>query len=197
MSKLRSIILGLVAVSAFAAFASNASAATVTVTPGTFTASAANTLTLDPSGLGIACTFSLNGAISSPIVGATGTLLPVGTVSTGSSSGCLGGLFALTFLGLQNSSPRGPGWQITGRIDLPGPTIKLLITGQFNLNVIFGNCLYSGTIAATLNSAGNQLSFAAADNRLPLSSGSSACPNPGVLQGTMTVSPAQTINVAL
>jgi len=186
MTRKRKLLLGLlIAVSGLAADGL-ASAATLTVTPGSISAISANTLTFTGGGLTISCPFTINGTFGSPISSATLSDVTVGAITGGTPGTPCTGANAFIFLGF----PWALRWTLVlngdGSIDLRSAIRNL----QAALNYpIAGICLYQGDLIASRRFASgttqpltlSQLDFAS--QTIPRQSGGILCPSSWGLTG--------------
>lgn len=174
----------LIGVAAMLTFSTSASAATLRITSGSsYTATARQTLTIDPGGLAIACDRSFTVALASTTIASASlptSVSRIGSVTRGSAGNCSGGV-VIALLGLP--------WQVdltngTGTADGSVITVRNV---QFAISIGALACLYQGDWVWTVSASGTQLSTS---TRFPLFSGGFLCANPMQLVGTLTLSPA-------
>jgi len=200
MRKFKALFVGALALVAFVAATSTASAATLTVSPTSITGTSANTLTFTGGGLTITCPFTLNGTLSSTITSATLTDVLIGNVTGGTPGSPCSGANSLSFLSFPWNILLSVVLNADGSIDV---RIKFR-DASFNLNVpIAGDCLYRGDVTATRRFASgtsqpltlSQLDFAS--QTVPKASGGFLCPSSGGLTGSVALSSPLRINYAL
>lgn len=185
MQQLRVIVVGLLGAAAFAGFASSASASTVTFSPGgPITATANQTLTFDPGGIFTPCDLTFVFRLTTTRI--SGATLPIGPVQIGSVTGSVGPCSGtVAFLGQP--------WPLFATVSGPSSsTVTSLTIGgwQSTWGMPAALCLYTGGLSGTLNTAGTRLSVPAQSIGPPVGPW---CPNPGVIVGTLAVSPALSV----
>lgn len=185
--RVRSLLVGTFGLLAFAVLTSSASGATINITSGTsYTATARQTLTLDPTGLAIACDLSFGVGLTRTTI--SGAALPIsatiGSVSRGSGGNCGGP--TLTLLGLP--------WTLDGRngTGTAAGTVLTMRDAQFQIAIGPAVCLYAGDVEGTVAASRAALSIS---HSMPLFLGSFLCPDPGELVGDLAISPAITITL--
>lgn len=193
MRVLTSVLVGVLGVLAFALATTSATASTIRVNNSSFTGVVARTITFDPGGLSIRCDRTLALGVSSTSF--TAASLPAviarfGAVTARAGS-CDGG-HVLTLLGMpwamEANVSGGPG-------NVTGTTRVVIKDVQFERANAAGTfrCLYRGDLASSLNAAGTT---ATVNANLPLVSGSILCPSPGILAGTIALSPAAVLTLS-
>lgn len=193
----KALVGAFAAVLAVVAFTGTASADPgdqITISPGgAITANAAGTLTL--GGLINCNPVTLTGTLGTSITQGAGPLTQVGSITGATASNCGTGN-GVTFLNptswtinasLTNLVRDGAGRVSSVELTINGVAVSVRVLGGL------ASCLYSGNPTGTYNVGAGTLTFA----RAPLTrvSGGSLCPNPGNLDGSLAISPAQAITV--
>lgn len=204
MSKLKLLFAAAIALVAFAAMASSASALTARVESGGSISSASlGKVTFGGSSITIECNLTLNGRLNTSVSLAVGSTL--GTTTEVRIANCTGGSVS----GVLNLP-----WQLViNEILTSGgaPTTENLtgllfeiVNSSFNLSVFGGlvNCLYQGTAGALLEvtklraaTYSSALLIALETIQIPKHSGS-LCPAEGTFAGTFGLSPLQTMTIS-
>jgi len=200
MSKLKLLFAAAIALVAFAAFASSASAFRATVRNGGAISSASLGKITFGSSPTIQCSLTLNGSLrTSAELVANET---IGSITEVRITSCSGGSVERVL-----SLP----WTLTvksigGTLPDSATSLSMNIVGSaFNLSTFFEivNCLYAGTSGGilSLNDTGTDTyttGLIRADEtiRLPFRRGSEACPAEGEFKGTFGLSPQQSITVS-
>ncbi len=202
MSKMKSLLAAAIVVAVFGAAASNAQAYDLTFSPGG-AVSANGTLSWSDTGglLNMSCPYTLSGTVpTAAVADAPGaSLAAIRRVTVG---GCAGGVswtalngstWRITFEGYVGTAPGA----LTGiRVKIRG------WNGGFS-GSIFGvpqNCLWQGDLAGVIALSGSNPyavgAFTSDGDLIPFSSGDAVCPSDGRWNGSLAISPAQSLTVS-
>lgn len=200
---MRMVVAVVSAATMMAIAAAGASAYDMSVSPaGSFTATAA-TLTFSDGGgvINVACPVTLSGSLSAGSItmaagNSVGSIsgVSVGSCTGGSATALVGTSYDMrinTILGTLPNAATGLLFDVLGfsfeyTVRILTIQIRCLYSGT--IGVLFG---LSGTNPYTLSNSGVFLG-----NSVPKAAGHSACPSSGRFNGTMFISPGQTISVS-
>jgi hypothetical protein len=193
----RGLILVLVAVGALFVTGA-ASAATVTVSPGGAVTTTSNgTLTMSGSSFAnTICSFTLQGTIAvTRMVIAPNTSTNIGSTTGATNGACTGSATGIQFIGLPYTDQGKYILNSGGTTTFSGTTLNNLIL-ILNMAPFGTTCLFSGNISRNDTFAGNSGTINSVT--VPSTSiTSSNCFVTATIQGTMSVSPGQTVTVIL